>query len=624
MTNISYVTGNDARHISKAIEQFPGLQLVAIDYDAHKILNQNNIHHILLDSYLSYDEYGEIDAFAHDLPLIWSKLEVFKKLFYEDINLAEVIEWEVIYALVKFVRILYGVKKVVSALSPDAVIVHSRDDYVSRIIKLVCKESAISVITIDMGNSIDTLFWLDNISVTLDLLGKPVTINISRNTYQKIKYLVDSLAKIAFGSRIEDTGTRDSVVLLDFNLTNYGLLIKELQKKNVNVVLLNQRRPVIWNSTSLRTFQALHLQYNFLGQYSTPSLRKAASNKIAEMHSVFDDPSSLHFAEIFSFKGSTFWPAIEADFISFCKARLAEAAIEVTLGKVALQTIKPKSLLVWSDHSQFEKTMVLLARSNKIRTFVIQHGMLGNILRNGKSTWASQDNKRVYADCFCCWGDITRNWYIKQGIDPARLLLTGSPRYDSYDKAVAQNHPGNILLATSGIPSNTFSIFSSAMHIEQYEKKIRNVCRVAKRFPQQLTVKLHPYADEGFDVIQAVREENPKAVIIKNASIVDVINRSDIVISTGSSVLLEAMLLDKPTIMLRYINGVEQQEISYSEFGASIGSDGDESSIYDAINKILHDKELRNSLIYRGREYANEYLQYRGNATARLADVITR
>lgn len=624
MNSITFIAAADADIAPKIILQFKPLKLVALDYSAHLILKRNKIEHIMLDEFISYDEYGEIDSLAHTIPQIWSKFDIDQLLLHKQINLGEVIEWEMVYSLVKFVRLFHGINKAISALRPDNVIVHSQNDYINKIVKQVCDNLSISVTTIDGGGPADSLFWLDNISVTLDLFGRPTTITVSRDTYQKIKSIVDSIGKMISKLISVDKDKTSSILLLEFNLVNYKLLIESLQERKIGVVLLNQRRPVIWNTSSLRIFSELHLEYNFLRQYSTPSLEKMISDKTMKINSALEDYSSnTYLSDLFSFKSSTFWPGFRDDFINFCKKRLAEAVSEASLGDAALEKEKPRSLLVWSDHSQFEKTMVLLAKRHGIPTFVIQHGMLGNILRNGKSVWASQDNKRIYADHYCCWGKITRDWYVKQGIDPNKLILTGSPRYDAYFKTTAYSGD-DILLATSGIPSNTFSIFSSIKHIEDYEKKIRNICRAAKRFPQRFVVKLHPYADEGFDIINAVKEENPDAIIVKNMSIVDALSRSGIVISTGSSVLLEAMLLDKPTIMLRYINGVEQQEVSYSEFGASVGIDGDEDSVYNAIYEILHDNNFRDSLIQRGREYIEQYLEYRGSSTQRLAEIATR
>lgn len=624
MNSIAFITAADAGIASRLISQFKPFKLIALDYSAHLILKTNRIDHVALDDFILYDEYGEIDSLAHTIPQIWSKFDTDQALLHEQINLGEVLEWEMVYAIVKFLRLFYGINRAISTIRPDNVIVHKQDDYVSKIVRQVCDNLGLQVTAIEGDHTVDSLFWLDNISVTLDLFGRPTTITVSRDTYQRIKSVVDSIGRMISKFNSVNKNKTNRILLLEFNLANYKLLIESLQERKIDVILLNQRRPIIWNTSSFRIFKELHLEYNFLKQYATSSLEAMIFDRTKRINSTLEEcSSSAYFSDLFSFKGSTFWPAFRDDFINFCKKRLAEAVRETSFGNAALDKEKPDSLLVWSDHSQFEKTMVLLAKRRGIPTFVIQHGMLGNILRNGKSVWASQDNKRIYADYYCCWGKITRDWYIKQGIDPSKLVLTGSPRYDAYFKTTAHTAE-DILLATSGIPSNTFSIFSSIKQIEEYEKKIRSICRTAKRFSQRFVVKLHPYADEGFDIIKAIKEENSDAIIVKNVSIIDALNRSSIVISTGSSVLLEAMLLNKPTIMLRYINGVEQQEVSYSEFGASVGTDGDEDSIYSAIYKILHDKEFRNNLIRRGREYTEQYLEYRGNSTQRIADIATR
>lgn len=632
---IVLVTSVDVQYIIDHRSLFDNATLVALDYTSYNAMSLAKIDHLVLDDFLSYNDYGRIDEFAHKLPLIWPAISNSTALMHESINLGYVIEWELIFALVKFLRLFLGIHTIVSKLKPETVSVHAKYDSVHRIAKLVSEEKRCRLKLIDVGDYSEkgrSLFWLDNISITLDVAGKPITVVLPRQVYHKIKNSIDLAGRMLaiFTSRKSAASHGEdepSVLLLDFNLVNYKPLMSALKDTQTNALLINQRRPIIWNIASLRIFRELGFSYNSLGQYSNRSLEKSIKDKVKEINSFFDNlqETNNEFSNIFSFDGYSFWAAFKNDFASFCKTRLAEAVREASLGNQVLKTKRIKSLLVWSDHAQFEKTMVLLAKSHGIPTFVIQHGVFGNILRKDQTVWASQDNKRVYADYFCCWGKITKDWLVKSGIEEKRLILTGSPRYDSYFSNSLYNNyeSGNILLATSGIPSNTFSIFSSVRCIEEYEKGIRSVCRAARSFPdKRFVVKLHPYADEGFDIVKVILEENPQANIIKNAGIVETIKNSDIVISTGSSVLLEAMILHKPTIMLRYISGVEQQEISYSEFGASVGVDGNEESLKKAISEILNDKDLKEKLVARGQDYINGYLEFQGNSSHRLSQVI--
>ncbi len=625
--SIFLITSSDIPYLTKNKFALDKSKPVALDYQSHIELDVAGIDHLVIDDYISYEDYGQIDQIAHTIPMIWPS-KTGDILIHESINLGEVIEWELVFALVRFIRLFFGIRALVHSLRLSEIIVHKHQDSVNRIAQLISEKSKLKCTFIDTGISkSNSLFWLDNISVTLNFAGRPITMVLPRPIYYEAKKIIDSLGRI-IATITSDKNTHDnSVLLLDFNLVNYKPLMLALRNKNVNVLLINQRRPIIWNISSLKIFRELGFPYNSLQQYLTPSLEKEAKDKIEQLHSYLDNlPQDSRFIDLFSFKGSSFWSAFSDDFISFCKKRLEEAVYEAMLGGQVLEAKRPKSILVWSDHSQFEKTMVLLGKARGTPTFVIQHGVLGNILRKDQLVWASQDNKRIYADYFCCWGRITQNWYLKNGIPESKLVITGSPRYDPYfAEALHNEQSGNILLATSGIPSNTFSVFSSVRTIEQYESKIRTVCSTVRKFQEKhFIVKLHPYADEGFDIVKAIRQENPQAHIIKNANIVETIKNSDLVISTGSSVLLEAMILNKPTIMLRYIKGVEQQEISYSEFGASIGLDGDNgSAMEEAIRRILYDNEFRNKLILRGQDYVNQYLEYHNISSQRLAEVIT-
>src|SRR3989338_2562458 len=38
----------------------------------------------------------------------------------------------------------------------------------------------------------------------------------------------------------------------------------------------------------------------------------------------------------------------------------------------------------------------------------------------------------LYPSKICVWGELARQMYIKRGIDPERIIITGSPRFDLY------------------------------------------------------------------------------------------------------------------------------------------------------------------------------------------------
>ena len=163
---------------------------------------------------------------------------------------------------------------------------------------------------------------------------------------------------------------------------------------------------------------------------------------------------------------------------------------------------------------------------------------------------------------------------------------------------------------------NRVFIGRSGIH---YEKMFREVLLSLVKYDKHISIKLHPSQDSIIDVQGIVNEILPNAQIYKNANTYDLIAQSDIVISPPSSVITEALILDKPVFLFKFLTN--DTGIPYEKYNAVLATE-DEKEIDEKINQILFDEKIRADLKTGRQEFLKYALEYHGNSSQQLIKLI--
>ncbi len=143
----------------------------------------------------------------------------------------------------------------------------------------------------------------------------------------------------------------------------YDLLIHELSSLNKNIILLNQRRPAIWNLQSFKIMKnsnckILHLSdfEEDIGKKIDFEIKTLEYNlaKIWNMDTIFE--------EIFSINFNTFWFAIKESFTNICVSRFRESVRRILLVNKLFDTLDVSGILEWAETGQEEKEIIALAK----------------------------------------------------------------------------------------------------------------------------------------------------------------------------------------------------------------------------------------------------------------------
>lgn len=265
--------------------------------------------------------------------------------------------------------------------------------------------------------------------------------------------------------------------------------------------------------------------------------------------------------------------------------------------------------------------------SGRLRTSLKQ---IGRDIRNTVFP-ATKQEKYGHGDTtkIAVWGDYTRQLLIDENVDASRIVITGSPRYDTLhtfkvDREEIMEELGllpttklilyidqrliqNRIFSKSEAYQYTRSIFSSILEIPDTQLVVKLRVGPGKYVSLDLTNK----------VIDDIR--GTERTVVTEKYLYELLAMADVVVIFSSTVGMEAILMDKPLVS---VNFTDNEQYPYIESGAALGCRTPQD-IFPAIRRALFDTSTMNSLARNRKEFIAEHLcRHDGKASARTAGFI--
>lgn len=231
---------------------------------------------------------------------------------------------------------------------------------------------------------------------------------------------------------------------------------------------------------------------------------------------------------------------------------LAEAAAIAS----ALDRHRPRSLVVASDQHRIGRLAVAASRERDIRAITIQHGLPQQ--RVGLVP--------VVADTVAAWSPASRDWFVGHGTDPARIVITGNPRWRPSPRP--ERAPGaaaSLLLALSPTA------------VEANRAVIRLVLDAAAASaaggrPMDVVVKLHPgHRDWGW--VDAEIAGAPGARTALAEPIEPLIRGADATILLRSTVAMDSLAAGTPVVLVRVAGGLSAADAELASLELPVADD---------------------------------------------------
>lgn len=225
-------------------------------------------------------------------------------------------------------------------------------------------------------------------------------------------------------------------------------------------------------------------------------------------------------------------------------------------------SFRPDIIALFHEVAPLGRCVVHIARQRGVRTLLVQHAQP----RHARFT-----DLPSYVDRICVMGDWSRRQLARSGVPVNRIVVTGQPRFDElserkFDRAA--------ILRKHDLPSGKKIVVFSTSHIIGRSFSGR-IARILGRFTGNredvaMIFKIHPndVFENLYRKILADECAADRWRIIRNADIHEILFVSRLVVSSGGTTDLEAMIMKRPVIRIGFVRKLRDWEAV--EWGAVI------------------------------------------------------
>ena len=611
---------NDISKINNIISENSNCIIYSLNYQTHKLLSKNKIQNFIAESILTQSDRESIDQKSFNATISWYQNNFLKKyLMFNELNLGSLLELELIQYFGNIFKEAMILTRIIEKEKPNKII---SSTFLNKFVEKLGKTMDIEVITIFDSIQLPKLYH-DEINIKFNFGKIPISFTISPNSFNFIKKLTEKLINFFFHFKpnISTLNTK-SILLLNFNPLQYDKLIDELSNTEKNVFLLNLRRPAIWNWASFKIIK--NSKSNIL---PLSLFEKELTSKISsEINSFNENLSNMWkfndiFEKCFVIDDYSFWSSIKQDFITICESRFKESIKRLILLDHLFLKSNISVILMWAETGQEEKEILFMSKKHNIETLVLQHFLFSDsVLWQKYDRFALGLSYPFESDKQIIWDQFTKQQAISFKHKEDKLILAGSPRHDNFFISEKNKNPkGIIILATTSVPrfSSVMSTFDSYIKFENF---IKEVCRIVKNLPdKKLIIKAHPHFESLSNITELIKEIDPQIQIIYDANLIELINNCDLLITfNNSTIALESIILEKPTISLQFEKWAEDDNIAKSNAILSISTLGD---IEKGITDLLFDKKFKNMMNENAQNFLKSFVNC-GKSSQKLAKIL--
>ena len=591
----------------------------------HKLLEEKGIQHEIGETYLSEEDHYKVFDKTVSYWEWFNHNPAFQELELENVNLLSVLDTaELHQVIIRELYIFLTMKRIIEKTKPEKIIT---SDHFSSVLKPLVAKNNIKIETQLRSNHEFLVPW--NQFLMRFNIGKiPISISISRVTYDKIRNFLESVIGKTFGLWLNIKDRKKMILFIEFDPSQYSELIHNLGKNGDKPLFVNRRRPAIWNFKSTGILRKNRCKITSPLQFLTHKEKKQAEtlslNFSQKLEKIWSAEAEF-LSSFFSIENFTFWPSISEILLKIYKNRMLEYVLLVKFSKKLFEKIDFKSIISLNTMGETEKT-ILNTNKNKIPTVLLEHGASDYLPEISRYDVTS--GYRNFDDKIAVWNEYQKKYLMEsRKIPEKRIFVVGSPRHDSFfNKEILENKYSQktVLIVLPAIAEMNFlSDTQTYIRLEKLLEKI--FVTVRNMHDVNLIVKLHPVQDSNNEYIKKlIQKLEPKIPIHQVGSIKKIIELCDVMINIHielmpSTVLLEGLILKKPIINVTMLD--KFLEFQYVKDNAVL-SISDQSDLIKPINDLLYDKEFSEKLIHNGQTHVEKFLANPGNASKSLADLL--
>ena len=624
MTNsIVLVSSVNDLKILKDMKLSSETKVFSLNVHAHKLLDKKGIPHEIAENYLSHDDRLKLFDKTVSLYDWYKKKSITNDVCLEDVNIFGILDTAELHIFL--IKTLYNfliVKRIIEKEAPKQIITNTN---ISKLVESLINRKEIDL-KVHSENLEQHLAW-DTIEIKFNLGKIPISFHISRSRYNKIKDLLESTLGTILNLWFYPNAEKKTILLLEFNPSAYKDLLQNLGKYDRNIILLNRRRSAIWNIESIKILNRTKCKIidfkKILSQEEKNQVDTLIKDYNQKLDKIWVDNSLL---DIFSIEGYSFWLCIKDVFVETYGQRLSEYIDFIMSVRKILKKTNVTCIVSLNLVGETEK-IILDLNKNQIPSIMLEHGYA-----NYTKEIARYDILSMYPllrDKIAVWGEVEKQYLVSQhNLAQNRILITGSPKHDSFFKRKTSNQlkQSKVILLTIH-PITEISGQTDTNLYVKFENLIRNFCKSVKKLDNvHIIVKLHPGQDtHNNDIKTLFNEIDPTIPVYQLKPIIELLEKCDALINISpegfdpSTVILESLIMNKPTMNI--ILDEKFFEFQYVKDKAVI-SISDKSDLEKNLSEILFNNDIRKDLMENGKKHLQNYLSNHGSASESLAKIL--
>ncbi len=601
--------------------------IIAVDYETHTKLVDSNKKHELLDNYLEENERIDLYNFVLSKYDWYKNLNDNSKFEFNKINILSLmspLEFHeyVLGALIK----LQSIKNLLEIKKPAKIFASAKFVQIIKLLKNTNKIQAIkSNINSEKG------FLTDKIELRFNLFSKPYLFYVSKKNYTRLKGIYENILCKAKNLWLDRKNTKDIILLVEFNTSSYGELIKTLSKSKNQIVLLNRRRSAIWNKASVDILKNSDAKILNLEKYfDTKTKKKFTLEKEKLNKNLHELWESKELFSIFTLNNISFWPLIKNRLKKIYDYRLNDYLKFMLQSSNFLNSQNVKKIVCLNESGETENILLQTIDKN-VDSILLQHSFLRYNSELKKLQWRYEDQNMLglTSKKFFLWGNSDLNYFLENSkIQRNQLIISGSPRHDQFlqIKSSLNSHTiKNILITLS--PISERSGLGDTNLIIKYNYFLEKILKILNEFNDlKIAVKLHPGENPHNSILIDFLKNQSNITVFQIKNPNELIKKSDLMINISpelydsSTIMLEGLLLRKPVIQL-----LLDDELSKVEpLKSPIIQISEIEHFEQVISKIINDEIYRKEIIEQISNKLNDYLSFQGNSNAKFLEIIEK
>jgi hypothetical protein len=302
--------------------------------------------------------------------------------------------------------------------------------------------------------------------------------------------------------------------------------------------------------------------------------------------------------------------------------RVRRAVRDIGFFEQWLSRVAPQVLVMGHEYSGLALAASAAARNLNVPVVAMQHGVIWRA-HPGYVLPRTHVESIPRANALCVFGEFERRLLVERGAySPSEIYVTGSTRLDLCAKQEVHLSRQELTLQLGLQQDVPLLLFTSTGESRLLARRLAD-CLVGCTAPISVIVKLHPVVEQdpsAFEISFEERGLHNVSVLKEDIDLYSLLGLADVHMSMQSSVLTEAVALDRPNLM--FLTDVTADTVGYVERHVAMRVE-DYASLSEAVEDVLNGPGAHRLRAGRQAFVKEHFFKLDGGAAGRAADVVS-